>query len=93
MNRGYLGDVRDLFKFDLNKDSLLMVYQHSIRQSRKQFFSQIKEKLKVNLYASPLCIFSGDVAFFFLAKKGKIKEDLPGILKEYSIKYPDLEVI
>ncbi len=83
---GYLYDQMD-------KDSLLMVYQHSIRKSRKQFFNQIKEKLEVNLNASPLCIFSGDVAFFFLSKNRTFKEDLHGILKEYTMKYPDLEVI
>ncbi|MDD1745766.1 MAG: hypothetical protein LUQ20_08180 [Candidatus Methanoperedens sp.] len=112
MNRGYLGDVRDLFKFDLIKEIILGIdiierftyipmltndddKHGNIRNSilKKQFFSQIKEKLKANIIASPIYIFGGDVAFFFLSKNRTFKEDLHGILKEYTMKYPDLEVI
>ena len=98
MNRGYFGDVRDLFKFDLIKE-IIQGFEKIERFTYIPMLTNDDDKhgnirnFEVNLNTSPLCIFSGDVAFFFLAKKGKIKEDLPGILKEYSIKYPDLEVI
>ncbi|MCZ7392505.1 MAG: hypothetical protein ABOK23_01705 [Candidatus Methanoperedens sp.] len=72
----------------MDDDSLLMIYQHS----KHRPFSQVKRKLETNITNSSIYISDKSIALFFLAKNGISKEDLRGILKEYTKKYPDLEV-
>lgn len=73
----------------MDKDSLLMIYQHKLHE--KRFFSNVKKILKTNIGDSPIYISDKSVAFFFLTKNGILKEDLNKILEEeYTKNNPDL---
>ncbi len=67
----------------MDKDSLLMIYQHS----KHRPFSQVKGKLETNIKNSSVYISDKSIAFFFLTKNERLTGNLYRILKEYQKNY------
>ncbi len=72
----------------MDKDSLLMVYQHSQRKKLSdEAITAITNKLKTNIGESPIYISDKSVAFFFLTRNERLKKKLVTILKKYNETY------
>lgn len=65
----------------MDKDSLLIIYQHSTH--KKNFLLEVERGLETNINCSPLYISDKDIAFFFLTKNRTLLENVYDTLKKY----------
>ncbi len=69
----------------MDAPSVLAIYQHLPRQSRKLFFQRLKRKLIRKLgVGNIICISDNTIAFLVLTKNARRQGDLRTILVPYS---------
>ncbi len=72
----------------MNKDSILMLFQHFPRQPRQQYLNARAEELKEKVCGDyPICIDDNEVIFFFLTKDESLEHSLMHIIQEYAEGY------
>ncbi len=82
-------EVKGLFR-RMEKNSILMIYQHLPRQHRPTYIYGRTMELKHLTGQKPLYLSDNEIIFFLLAKDAKLLRDLYGIIEIYQKKYPQL---
>ena len=82
-------EVRDLYN-SMDKNSVLMIYQHRCRVKLEQHLSKIICKLSKIAITRPTYISDNDIIFFFLAKNSELRDDIETIISNYRKEYPKL---
>ncbi len=77
-------EVKSLYK-RMNKDSILMLFQHFPRQPRQQYLNTRAEELKEKVCGDyPICIDDNEVIFFFLTKDKGLENSLLKVVGDYA---------
>lgn len=84
-------EAADLFN-RMSKDSVLVLFQHFKREEHALTVSNVAYKIAATCNVQPMCIWDSEIALFFLAKAGDVREFLVDGLYEYQKRYPKLEL-
>ena len=82
-------EAKDLYDC-MDKDSILMVYQHFPREVHKEYLRRRANELKKLTEDLPICISDNEIIFFLLTKNGELKSQLERVIDRYKIDYPNL---
>ena len=84
-------EVTDLYG-RMDKDSILMIYQHFPREDHKEYLCRRSNELEVLTKDLPILLSDNEIMFFLLTKNGELKTQLKRIINGYQRDYPDLYV-
>jgi len=79
----------------LDKDSILMIYQHfpRARNKHEEYLPKGRSNtLKMKIGDLPIYVSDKEIMFFLLTKSDKLRSQLEKIIKRYERDYPKLEV-
>lgn len=74
----------------MDKNSVLMIYQHFPRQKHGQYFEDKRNEIKDKIGVLPLAISDNEIIFFLLAKNERLKKEIEREIECYKKKYPEL---
>lgn len=73
----------------MDKDSILMIFQHFPREDHKEYLRRRANALKELTGDLPICISDNEIIFFLLTKSDELRSQLERIISEYERDYPD----
>jgi hypothetical protein len=81
-------EVKDLYD-RMDKDSILMIYQHFPRKDHTKYLRGRTNELKKLTEDLPIYISDNEIIFFLLTKNDELKSQLETIINRYRRDYPD----
>ena len=82
-------EVKDLYD-RMDKDSILMIYQHFPREEHPKYLRKRSNELKELTENLPIYITDNEIIFFLLTKNDELKSQLETIINRYRRDYPYL---
>jgi len=80
-------EVEDLYR-RMDKDSILMIYQHFPRENHQQYLNTRCQELKEKISGDwPVCIDDNEIIFFFLTKDESLEHSLTHLIGDYAKRY------
>jgi len=77
-------EVKNLYK-RMDKDSILMVYQHFPRINHPKYLNRRMEELKEEITGNfPICIDDNEIIFFFVTKNEYLEHSLIHLISHYA---------
>ena len=74
----------------MDKDSILMIYQHFPRKDHEEYLSRRANNLSDLTQGLPIYISDNEITFFLLTKNDKLTIQLEHIIEGYKSAYPRL---
>ena len=82
-------EANDLYN-RMDKDSILMIYQHFPRENHTEYLCGRTNELKELTEDLPIYISDNEIIFFLLTKNDELKSQLERIINRYKRDYPKL---
>ena len=83
-------EAKDIYDY-MDRNSILMIYQHIPREDRKRYFCRRANELRKYVTEDwPIHISDSEIIFFLLTKSGEVKDQLQRTINKYNGDYPKL---